>query len=94
MKMKLIMENWKLFTEAEEPEPERSPDYPETDEKIQEARIRVGYYIDQKLQRPSNDEEINKAIRAPNSTVDKFSYNLLLYLYQGKNPEAMQKKKN
>lgn len=92
MKMKLIMENWKLFTEAEEPEPERSPDYPETDEKIQEARIRVGYYIDQKLQRPSNDEEINKAIRAPNSTVDKFSYNLLLYLYQGKNPEAMQKK--
>ena len=75
MKMKTIMESFERFVKEK-----RATNLIGTD--IEEARINIAKLIDSVLQRPSNNSEINKMLRAKTTGVTKKDTNLLLYLYK------------
>ena len=81
MKMKTIMESFERFVKEK-----RATNLIGTD--IEEARINIAKLIDSVLQRPSNDSEINKMLRAKTPGVTKKDANLLLYLYKGVDEEG------
>ena len=82
MKMKTIMESFERFVKEKKA-------INLTGTEIEEARISIAQLIDSVLQRPSNDSEINKMLRAKVPGVTKKDANLLLYLYKGVNEKGL-----
>ena len=74
MKMKKIFESYERFLDELKELPGDEVDY---------IRIGIAKEIDATLQRPSNDQEINKLLRAKAPSITKRNANLLLYLYRG-----------
>lgn len=74
MKMKKIFESFERFKQE-------MKEFP--GEEIEYIRIDIAKEIDDILQRPSNDQEINNLLKTGMPGVTKRSANLLLYLYKG-----------
>ena len=72
--MKKIFESYERFLQELEELPGDEVDY---------IRIGIAKEIDAILQRPSNDQQINKLLRAKTPGITKRNANLLLYLYKG-----------
>ena len=79
MEMKKIFESYERFLEELKELPGDEVDY---------VRISIAKEIDAVLQRPSNDQQINKQLRARVPGITKKNANLLLYLYRGVDEEG------
>ena len=76
MKLKNLLESWDRFVK------EKQAIQIEGTE-LEENRIYIAKLIDTVLQRPTNNQEINKLLRAKTPGITKRDANLLLYLYKG-----------
>lgn len=76
MKIKNLLESWDRFVKEKQAMQIEGPE-------LEQDRIYIAKLIDTTLQRPTNDQEINKQLRAKTPGVTKRNANLLLYLYKG-----------
>jgi hypothetical protein len=76
VKLKNLLESWDRFVKEKQAMQIEGTE-------LEENRIYIAKLIDTVLQRPTNNQEINKQLRAKTPGITKRDANLLLYLYKG-----------